>query len=70
MLDETLFVLSFFNKNTERKKQQNQLSETINPLNNVWAVFPIDNTSNLKDVFGKVDKLGDMWDKGTADSTN
>ena len=70
MLDETLFVLSFFNKNTERKKQQNQLSETINPLNNVWAVFPIDNTSNLKDVFGKVDKLGDLWDKGTADSTN
>ena len=70
MLDETLFVLSLFNKNTERKKQQNQLSETINPLNNVWAVFPIDNTSNLKDVFGKVDKLGDLWDKGTADSTN
>ena len=70
MLDETLFVLSFFNKNTERKKQQNQLSETINPLNNVWAVFPIDNTSNLKDVFEKVDKLGDLWDKGTADSTN
>ena len=70
MLDETLFVLSFFNKNTERKKQQNQLSETINPINNVWAVFPIDNTSNLKDVFGKVDKLGDLWDKGTADSTN
>ena len=28
----------------------------------------IDNTSNLKDVFGKVDKLGDLWDKGRADA--
>ena len=46
-----------------------QLVETLNPLNNVSAVSSIDNTSNLKDVFGKVDKLGDLWDKGTADAS-
>ena len=44
-----------------------QLGETLNPLNNISAVLSIDNTSNLKDVFGKVDKVGDLWDKGTAD---
>ena len=43
-----------------------QLGETLNPLNDVSAVSSIDNTSNLKDVFGKVDKLGDLWDKGTT----
>ena len=41
-----------------------QLGETLNLLNNVSAVSSIDNTSNLKDVFGKVDKLGDLCDKG------
>ena len=35
-----------------------QLVKTLNPLNNVSAVSSIDITSNLKDVFGKVDKLG------------
>ena len=29
----------------------------------------IDNTSNLKDVFGKVDKLGGLWDMGRADAS-
>ena len=46
-----------------------QLGETLNPLHDVSAVSFIDNTSNLKDVFGKVDKLGDLWDKGTADAS-
>ena len=45
-----------------------QLGETLNLLNNVSAVSSIDNTSNLKDVFGKVDKLGDLWDRGQADA--
>ena len=44
-----------------------QLGETLNPLNDVSAVSSIDNTSKLKDVFGKVDKLGDLWDRGQAD---
>ena len=46
-----------------------QLGETLNLLNNVSAVFSIDNTSNLKDVFGKVDKLRELWDKGTTDAS-
>ena len=46
-----------------------QLGETLNPLNDVSAVSSIGNTSNLKDVFGKVDKLGDLWDKGQADAS-
>ena len=45
-----------------------QLGETLSPLNNVSVVSSIDNTSNLKDVFGKVDKLGDLWDKGTVNA--
>ena len=45
-----------------------QLGETLSPLNNASVVSSIDNTSNLKDVFGKVDKLGDLWDKGTVNA--
>ena len=45
------------------------MGETLNPLNNVSTVSSIDNASNLKDVFGKVDKLGDLWNKGTADAS-
>ena len=36
------------------------LGENLNPLNNVSVVSAIDNSSNLKDVFGKVDKLGNI----------
>ena len=46
-----------------------ELGETLNPLNNISLVSSIDNTSNLKDVFGKVDKLRDLRDKGTADAS-
>ena len=45
------------------------MGETLNPLNDVSAVSSIDNTSNLKDIFGKVDKLKDLWDKGTSDAS-
>ena len=48
---------------------KNQLGETLNPLNNISVVSFIDKPSNLKDVFGKVDKLGDLWEKGTADAS-
>ena len=44
-----------------------QLGDTLNPLNDVSAVSTIDNTSDLKDVFEKIDKLGDLWDRGKAD---
>ena len=46
-----------------------QLGRTLNPLSNVSVVSAIDNTSNLKDVFGKVDKLGDLWERGQADAS-
>ena len=46
-----------------------QLGETLNPLNNVSAVSSIDNTSNLKDVCEKVDKLGNLWDTGMPDAS-
>ena len=46
-----------------------QLGETLNPLHDVSAVLFIDNTSNLKDVFGKVNKLGDLRDKGNTDAS-
>ena len=34
-----------------------QLGETLNPLNSVSAVSSVDNTTNLKDVFGKVQTI-------------
>ena len=54
-------------KLTSDIKNAIQKIEEKNPLNDVSAVPAIDNTSNLKDVFGKIDKLGDLWDRGTAD---
>ena len=45
-----------------------QLDETLNPLNDVSVVSSIGNTSNVKDVFGKVDKLGDLQDKEAIDT--
>ena len=35
----------------------------------VSGVSATDNSSNLKDVFGKVDKLGNLRDKGEADAS-
>ena len=46
-----------------------QLADTLNPLNDVSAVLAVDNTSNLKDVFQKIDKLGDLWDRGKAEAS-
>ena len=46
-----------------------QLGENLIPLKDVSGVSAIDNSSNLKDVFGKVDKLGNLWDKGKADAS-
>ena len=46
-----------------------QLGETLNPLNKVSVVLSIDNTSNLKDLLGKVDKVGILRDRGQADAS-
>ena len=56
-------------KTAERISNKIQLGETLNPLNDVSVVSSIDDTSNLRDVFGKVDKLRDLWDKGIADAS-
>ena len=45
------------------------LGENLNSLNDVSGVSATDNSSNLKDVFGKVDKLGNLRDKGEADAS-
>ena len=45
------------------------MGEPLNPLSDVSAVLSIDNTSNLKKVFEKVDKLGDLWDRRQADAS-
>ena len=45
------------------------MGETLNLLNDISVVSSIDNTSNFKNVFGKVDKLGDLRDKGQADAS-
>ena len=51
------------------KSNKIQLSETLSPLNDISAVSSIDNMLNLKDVLRKVDKLGDLWDRGQANAS-
>ena len=65
-LDKTLFALFFFKKMQREISNMIQLGETLNPLSDV-SVSSIDHMSNLKDVFGKVDKLGDLWDGGQSE---
>ena len=65
-LDKTLFVLLFWKKMQREISNMIQLGETLNSLNDV-SVSSIVSMSNLKDVFGKVDKLGDLWDGGQAE---
>ena len=40
-----------------------QLGDTLTSLNDVSVIPAIDDTSNLKDVFGKTDKLRHLWDR-------
>ena len=40
-----------------------QLSQDLNPLNDVSGVLSIDNQANIKDLLSKVDKLGESWDE-------
>ena len=65
-LDKTLFVLFFLKKMQREISNMIQLGETLNPLSDV-SVSSIDHMSNLKDVFGKVDKIGDLWDGGQSE---
>ena len=43
------------------------LGENLNPLGDVSLVPSIDNTSNVRNAISKVDKLGNLWEKGQAD---
>ena len=44
------------------------LGENLNPLRDVTNVSSVDNVANIRNVFSKVDKLGNLWDKGEADA--
>ena len=46
-----------------------QLGDTLTSLNDVSVIPAIDDTSNLKHVFGKTDKLRHLWDRGKADGS-
>ena len=44
------------------------LGENLNPLRDITNVSSVDNVANIRNVFSKVDKLGNLWDKGEADA--
>ena len=44
-----------------------QFGQALNPLKNVAQVSSIDNTSDLQDVFTKIDKLKKLWDDRSMD---
>ena len=44
-----------------------QLGENPNPLKDLPKVLAVDYTSDLKDVFRKVNKLSNLWEEGKAD---
>ena len=46
-----------------------QLGKTLNPLSELSVVLSVDNTSSFRDLFGKVDTVGDLWDRVQADAS-
>ena len=60
----------FLKKQKCKKKISNKirLGGNLNPLRDVTNVPFVDNVANLRNVFSKVDKLGNLWDKGEADA--
>ena len=44
-----------------------QLEENLNPSKDLPKVSSIKNTSDLKEIFRKVDKLGNSWEDGKVD---
>ena len=44
-----------------------QLRGNLNPLKDVSKVPTTDNTSDLKDIFQTIDKLGSLWEDGKMD---
>ena len=62
-------MFSFLKKMQGEIGDKIQLGDTLNPLNDASAVPAVDNISNLKHMFGKIDKLGDLQEKGKADQS-
>ena len=44
-----------------------QFGQALNPLKNVAKVSSVDNASDLKDIFTKINKLKKLWDDGSMD---
>ena len=44
-----------------------QFARSLNTLKNVAKVSSVDNRSDLKDVFTKIDKLKKLWDDGSME---
>ena len=44
-----------------------QPGENLNPLKDLPKVPAVDTTSDLKDIFRKVDKLSNLWEDGKVD---
>ena len=44
-----------------------QLGQDLTPIKNAVKVASLDNTSDLLDVFTKIDKLKKLWDNGGMD---
>ena len=44
-----------------------QLEENLNPSRDLPKVSSIKNTSDLKEIFRKVDKLGNLWEDDKVD---
>ena len=60
-------MLLFFKKNAERSKQQSSVGWNPEFFKQNFSGFI--NTSDVKDVFGYVYKLGDQWDRGQTDAS-
>lgn len=63
-------MLFFVVKKMQREiSDKIQLAEMLNPLNSVSVVSSVDNTVNVKDLFGKVDKPSELCKKRMADAS-
>ena len=62
-----VFIVFITSIATKQSKIHNELqfAQVLNPLKNVAKVSSVDNTSDLKDVFTKIDKLKKLWDDGS-----
>ena len=60
-------LIVFFLVTQSKINNEVQFGQALNPLKNVAEVSSIDNTSDLQNVFTKIDKLKKLWDDGSMD---